>query len=441
MSIIIDRRHSGAHSTANQDRLQRRVRGRIKAAIEKLARSRSMSDILDVEQPISIPTKDLHEPSFRRDLRDASWEQVLPGNKQYRRGDRIPKPDDADGDGSGKQGNAGGGVDGLGEDEIAIVLTADEFLALLFDGLALPNLRQTSLEDVEVEKWRRTGFIKDGSPSRMHIGRTMRTARARRIGLRARKKRELDELLEQTLVLEEEIRARGQQGQDTSIERSRLSELEAEVRALERKIRAIPFIDESDLRFAHIDRKPLPVTSAAIFCVMDVSGSMGDTEKDLAKRFFLLLYLFIHRQYRAVELVFIKHHSEASECTEEQFFGSREGGGTLVSPALALVEEIIAARFAPDNWNIYLAQASDGDNANEDLPVVQARLQGLLPQLRNMYYLEVNQERESELMRIYLEIGQRFPDLLTAKASQAADIYPLFRTLFAEREEVRHDNT
>jgi len=256
MSIIIDRRNSGTRSTANQDRLQRRVRGRIKAAVEKLARSRSMSDILDAQQPISIPTKDLHEPSFRRDLRDAPWEQVLPGNKQYRRGDRIPKPDE--GDGSGKQGDAGGGVDGLGEDEIAIVLTADEFLALLFDGLALPNLRQTRREDVEVEKWRRAGFIKDGSPSRMHIGRTMRTARARRVGLRARKKRELEDLVEQSLVLEEEIRTRGLQGQDTSIERFRLSEIQAEIKALERKIRAIPFIDESDLRFAHIDQKPPP---------------------------------------------------------------------------------------------------------------------------------------------------------------------------------------
>lgn len=437
MSIIIDRRNSGTRSTANQDRLQRRVRGRIKAAVEKLARSRSMSDILDVQQPISIPTKDLHEPSFRRDLRDAPWEQVLPGNKQYRRGDRIPKPDD--GDGSGKQGDAGGGVDGLGEDEIAIVLTADEFLALLFDGLALPNLRQTRREDVEVEKWRRAGFIKDGSPSRMHIGRTMRTARARRVGLRARKKRELEDLVEQSLVLEEEIRTRGLQGQDTSIERFRLSEIQAEIKALERKIRAIPFIDESDLRFAHIDQKPHPVTSAVIFCVMDVSGSMGEIEKDLAKRFFLLLYLFIHRQYRAVELVFIKHHSEASECTEEQFFGSREGGGTLVSPALALVGEIIAKRFAPDNWNIYVAQASDGDNANEDLPAVQGRLQGLLPQLRNMFYLEVNQERQSDLMRIYLDTAQEHPGLLTARASKAEDIYPLFRTLFAEREGVRHD--
>lgn len=439
MSIIIDRRNSGAHSTANQDRLQRRVRGRIKSAIEKLARSRSMSDILDAQQPISIPTKDLHEPHFRRDLRNAPWEQVFPGNKQYRRGDRIPKPSDGDGNGGSKEGEGGGGVEGLGEDEIAIVLTADEFLALLFDGLALPNLRQTRREEMEVEKWRRSGFVRDGSPSRMHIGRTMRTARARRIGLRARKKRELEDLLKQCLALEEEIRARGQQGQDTSIERGRLSEVQAEAKALERKIRAIPFIDESDLRFAHIDHRPHPVTSAVIFCVMDVSGSMGDTEKDLAKRFFLLLYLFIHRQYRAVELVFIKHHSEASECTEEQFFGSREGGGTLVSPALGLVEEILAKRFAPDNWNIYLAQASDGDDANEDLPAVRARLEGLLPQLRNMFYLEVNQERTSELMRLYHDISESAPDLLTASASQAADIYPLFRTLFAEREGARHD--
>ncbi len=433
MSVIIDRRNLGTRATANQDRLQRRVRGRVKAAVERLARQRSLNDMLDTAQPIAIPTKDLHEPSFRRDLRDAAWEQVLPGNKRFRRGDRILKPNE-NGDGDGTAGRDGVGAQtGLGDDEIAIVLSAEEFLAVLFEGLELPNLRQTRTEDIQVEQWRRAGFVKEGSPSRMHIGRTMRTARARRLALRSRKRQELEALLKQLAVLEEEIRIRHGHGEDTSIERFRLSEIQDEIKGLERKIKAIPFIDESDLRFAHIEQQPRPVTSAVIFCVMDVSGSMGDIEKDLAKRFFLLLYLFIHRQYRAVEIVFIKHHGEASECTEQEFFGAKEGGGTLVSPALGLAEEIMTERFPPEHWNVYLAQASDGDNAQDDNHAVRERVLGLLPHLRNMFYLEVNQDQESALLRLYKDVAGEFPELMTARARRTEDIYPLFRALFAPR--------
>jgi len=437
MSVIIDRRDSGTRSTANQDRLQRRVRGRIKAAVEKLARTRPMGDIVDARQPISIPTKDLNEPSFRRDMRDMPWEQVLPGNKQYRRGDSIPKAGGEDDDTGAGEGS-GGSPEGLGDDEIAIVLSADEFLALLFEGLELPNLRQSRIEDIQAERWRRSGFIKEGSPSRMHIGRTMRTARARRMAIRARKRRELEILQQQAATLEQDIRTRQERGEDASVERFRMTEIEAEIKALERKIKAIPFIDESDLRFAHIDQQPHPITHAVIFCVMDVSGSMGELEKDLAKRFFLLLYLFIHRQYRAVEIVFIKHHGEASECTEEQFFGAKEGGGTLVSPALELVEEIMAQRFSSEDWNVYMAQASDGDNAHDDNALVLERLSSLLPTLRNMFYLEVNQDRESTLLELYNEVSREFPGLMTARAKQPEDIYPLFRSLFGAQQGVRN---
>ncbi|WP_291524907.1 DUF444 family protein, partial [Acidithiobacillus sp.] len=162
MSMIIDRRSSGTRSTANQDRLQRRVRARLKVAVEKMARSGSIEDLANANQPISIPTRDLHEPSFRRDLSDASWERVLPGNKAYQRGDEINKPE-----GGGRSGKSReGSPDGLGDDEVAIVLSADEFLDLLFDGLALPNLRKTAQGNIQADQWRRAGFIKDGSPSR-----------------------------------------------------------------------------------------------------------------------------------------------------------------------------------------------------------------------------------------------------------------------------------
>ena len=434
MSTIIDRRSSGTRSTANQDRLQRRVRARLKVAVEKMARSGSIEDLANADQPISIPTRDLHEPSFRRDLSDASWERVLPGNKEYQRGDEISKPEGGGGSGKSREGSP----DGLGDDEVAIVLSADEFLDLLFDGLALPNLRKTAQGDIQADQWRRAGFIKDGSPSRMHIGRTMRAARARRLALRAGKRRELQGLLGARGTLQEEIQDRVARGQDVSVEQERLSELNSQIAALERKIKAIPFIDEADLRFAHIDQQPHPITNAVMFCVMDVSGSMGEKEKDLAKRFFLLLYLFVHRHYQAVQIVFIKHHSTASECSEQAFFGAREGGGTLVSPAVILTEEIMQQRFSPDRWNVYLAQVSDGDNYFADNAVVEKHLMNLLPRLRNLFYLEVNRDSESDLLQLYEAIAQDFPELITARASDREDIYPLFRTLFATEEMPSH---
>ncbi len=433
MSTIIDRRSSGTRSTTNQERLQRRVRARLKTAVEKMARSGSIEDLAHADQPISIPTRDLHEPSFRRDLNDASWERVLPGNKAYQRGDEINKPEGG-GAGQGRE----GAPDGLGEDEVAIVLSADEFLDLLFDGLALPNLRKTAQGDVQAEQWRRAGFIKDGSPSRMHVGRTMRAARGRRLALRAGKRRELQELMDSREKLAEEIRVRLAQKQDISLEQERLQELDTRIAALERKIKAIPFIDEADLRFAHIDQQPHPITNAVMFCVMDVSGSMGEKEKDLAKRFFLLLYLFLHRHYQAVRMVFIKHHSTASECTEQAFFGAREGGGTLVSPAIMLVEELLQQRFPPDRWNIYVAQVSDGDNYFADNAVVAEHLAGLLPRLRNLFYLEVNRDSESDLLQLYDSIAEDYPELITARASAREDIYPLFRTLFSSEEITSH---
>ncbi|OYV74526.1 MAG: hypothetical protein B7Z70_11790, partial [Acidithiobacillus ferrivorans] len=213
MSTIIDRRSSGTRSTANQDRLQRRVRARLKVAVEKMARSGSIEDLANADQPISIPTRDLHEPSFRRDLSDASWERVLPGNKEYQRGDEISKPEGGGGSGKSREGSP----DGLGDDEVAIVLSADEFLDLLFDGLALPNLRKTAQGDIQADQWRRAGFIKDGSPSRMHVGRTMRAARARRLALRAGKRRELQGLLGARGTLQEEIQDRVARGQDVSV--------------------------------------------------------------------------------------------------------------------------------------------------------------------------------------------------------------------------------
>ena len=103
-----------------------------------------------------------------------------------------------------------------------------------------------------------------------------------------------------------------------------------------------------------------------MFCLMDVSASMGEREKDLAKRFFILLHLFLKRKYDRVDIVFIRHTHEASEVDEQEFFYGKESGGTIVSSALKEMIEIREKRYPVADWNIYCAQASDGDNSGND---------------------------------------------------------------------------
>jgi uncharacterized sporulation protein YeaH/YhbH (DUF444 family) len=97
-----------------------------------------------------------------------------------------------------------------------------------------------------------------------------------------------------------------------------------------------------------------------MFCLMDVSGSMGEREKDLAKRFFMLLHLFLKRRYERLDIVFIRHTHDAQEVDEHTFFYSRQSGGTIVSTALEEMKKIVHDRYATGEWNIYAAQASDG---------------------------------------------------------------------------------
>ena len=131
---------------------------------------------------------------------------------------------------------------------------------------------------------------------------------------------------------------------------------------LQRRRKVIAYIDPVDIRFNRFEPQPLPNANAVMFCLMDVSGSMGEREKDLAKRFFVLLHLFLKRRYERTDIVFIRHTHEAQEVDEETFFYSTQSGGTVVSTALEEMRRIIEERYPSREWNIYAAQASDGDN-------------------------------------------------------------------------------
>jgi len=211
--------------------------------------------------------------------------------------------------------------------------------------------------------------------------------------------------------------------------------IEEEIAELKRRIAAVPFIDTFDLRYNNFIQRPIPSTQAVMFCIMDVSGSMDQATKDMAKRFYLLLYLFLTRSYKNVEVVFIRHHTQAKEVDEQEFFYSPETGGTIVSSALRLMKDIIDSRYPAEQWNIYAAQASDGDNWADDSPLCRELLEKeLMPLVRYYAYIEITHRAHQSLWQEYQALGQQFPHFAMEHIREVADIYPVFRDLFKKQQ-------
>jgi uncharacterized sporulation protein YeaH/YhbH (DUF444 family) len=166
---------------------------------------------------------------------------------------------------------------------------------------------------------------------------------------------------------------------------------------------------------------------------MDVSGSMGYEEKDIAKRYFLLLYMFLKKQYQKVDLVFIRHHTEAAEVTEEEFFDSRESGGTIVAPSLELANEILQKRYK--GWNAYLSQCTDGDVWGEEdaEDCYQVVTKKLLPQLQYMTYIQIMRGEEGELWQYYKAVAEEHKNFAMKSIDSVQEIWPVFSDLFKKR--------
>lgn len=431
MSHIVDRRLNGKNKSAvNRNRFLRRYRKHIKKAVSEAVHDRSITDMEQGEQ-VSIPTEDINEPVFHHGA-GGSREMVHPGNREFTAGDRIPKPPGGAGGGSG-QGQASD--QGEGMDEFVFQITQEEFLDFLFDDLELPHLVRKQLKDTDSFEYVRAGFTTDGTPAKLNVVRSLRGAYARRVSLGGKRKRRIREL-------EQEIeRLRREPDSDDpafSTERQ-IQALEEEVEQLRAKVKRIPWIDEIDLRYNQHRREPKPTTSAVMFCLMDVSGSMTQVHKDIAKRFFLLLYLFLQKNYKRIEVVFIRHHTAAKEVDEEEFFYSRETGGTIVSSALKLMHRIIEERYPTQDWNIYAAQASDGDNWNDDSPICRKWLtEKILPLVQYYSYVEITPHEHQALWHEYQAVQEDFPNTFAMQQiTDASDIYPVFRQLFERQTATR----
>ncbi len=416
---IVDRRQDSRNkSSINRGRFIRRFKGQIRKAVSDAIAKRGIRDLENGEK-IGIPGKDISEPQFHHG-KGGVRESVHPGNDRFQSGDEMDRPPP---NAPGQGGKAS--PDGEGLDDFVFTLTRDEFLDIFFDELALPNLVKRQLARIDEYKRVRAGYTQSGVPTNINLVRTMRGAAGRRVavgGPYATRLRGLQAELEQ--ALDEAV------PDETEIDR-----LKREIACLKARREAVPFIDPFDLRYSNRIRIPQPSTQAVMFCLMDVSGSMDEAKKQMAKRFFMLLYLFLNRSYEHIEVVFIRHHTTAEEVDEDDFFHSRETGGTIVSSALKLMRQVIGERYASSAWNIYGAQASDGDNWNDDSPHCRELLaDSILPLVQYFAYIEITEGEPQNLWDEYEKLATTHAGLFALQRIRAAsDIYPVFRELFRKR--------
>lgn len=438
--VIIDRRKNDkGKSSVNRRKFIDRVKGILKEGVKDLVREGGIRDLATSGgKKVKIPNRSLEEPSFHHDGTGVN-DIVRPGNDKYMPGDKFKRPKSGQG-----EGGKGGSEDGEGEDNFTFHLTKEEFLDLFFDNCALPDLVKQNLAVLTEEVIQRCGFTTDGSPSMMNINRSMRGAVGRRSGLRALKTKKLKVLLEKEQELIKEIADRKVKNLDVFVEQDALKRVQAEIEILRRRIAAIPFLDPIDLRFNNWVRTPIPKVQAAMICLMDVSGSMDERKKELAKTFYLLLYLFLLQDYENISIEYITYHTRAQVVDEQNFYYGHETGGTVTSKGLELALETIMEKYNPSLWNVYLAHSSDGDNFPHDNVVVKDLVvEKLLPILQYYAYVQINPDEQTHLAlsdeddslwSVFTPLSQQYRHLSTALITTEEEVYPVFIKLFEKKK-------
>ncbi len=414
MLHLIDRRlNSNNKSAANRARFLRRYKEQLRKSVKSLVGERSITD-MDKGGNVRIPARDIAEPQFRHGP-GGDRETVHPGNREFIKGDTIKRPQGS--------GGGAGGEPGAGEsvDDFVFSLSREEFLDLFFEDLELPRLLRNTLGQAMQKKWIHAGFVMKGAQCNLSVLRTLKMALGRRIALSAAIRERLREARERLL-----------QAHAADAAPDDIAALEAEVAQLERRLAGVPYLDELDLRFRNRVAVHAPIARAVMFCLMDVSASMDEHRKDLAKRFFTLLYLFLSRKYEQVELVFIRHTDEPEEVDENTFFNDTRSGGTVVLTALELAHRIALERYAGSGWNVYLAQASDGDAFGADAGKSSRFVEEhFLPMLRYFAYIEVRDDEHAHASSLWAGYETvTSGNFAKRRVGRREDIYPVFRDLF-----------
>ncbi len=418
INIVDKRNNPKGKSSPNRQKLLKRISHKIKKAIPDIIKNNKVKDLTSSKKGVKIPVKGINEPQFSYDGDSGDKKRVHPGNKEYVPGDKVRKPPRGGGDGG--RGQKGSNDPTITEDEFTITISREEFLNYFFDDLELPDMIKKHLNSIVDFKQKRAGFTNAGTPNRLNVVKSYKNSMSRQMATTIffdKKIKELEEKLKNKKLSEEEI-----------------SQLIEEIKKYKKLKTSVNFMEEVDLQYNNYEKLPIPVTSAVMFCIMDVSASMGEKEKDIAKRFFMLLYMFLTKQYERIEIVFIRHHTQAKEVDEDEFFNSRESGGTIVLPSLELMHDIIEERYSSD-WNIYAAQASDGDvwNTMDALDCGNMLKNNLLKHIQYMIYIEIGRIRRSDLWEAYGVVSKNKPNLKCGRINDNSEIWDVFKDFFKKR--------
>jgi uncharacterized protein len=360
----------------------------------------------------------------------------LRGIKEYRfvYGENSPGAAQGDGDSQpgqvvGKSGKDGPGKgderagDRPGVDYYETDVTLEELIDIMFEDLELPNLERRALREIQSDySTKRKGYRKVGIRVRLD---KRRTARQRVMRVLAAQRRNGAGAAQS----EEELEADDDAALD-ELDQTPSANV-GSIPALKR--RRHPF-HQDDLRYKHIEVDTKEESNAAVICIMDTSGSMDTMKKYLARSFFFLLYQFISTRYRNVEIVFIAHHTEANEVTEEEFFHKGESGGTFISSGYARALQIIAERYHPSLWNVYAFHCSDGDNFDSDNPAALKAAEELAEICNLFGYGEIkplgSRYYESSMLNVFRRI--QAPNFHTVLIERKEDIWPSFKAFLAK---------
>jgi len=310
-------------------------------------------------------------------------------------GDGEPKPGDVIGEGKDGKGSQQAG-DKPGVDYYETDVTLDELIDLMFEDLELPDLERKRLRQIEVERlFKQKGFRRKGIRARLDKKRTARS----------RIKRKKATLKRHAMLPSGRF----------------------------------PF-HKDDLRYHHAVSDIRNESNAVVLCIMDTSGSMDRVKKYLARSFFFLLYQFISTRYQNVEIVFIAHHTEAFEVTEEEFFHKGESGGTFISSGYVKALEIIAQRYHPALWNVYAFHCSDGDNFDSDNPAALKAAEELTKTANLFGYGEIKPLGSgyygSSMIQFFSQI--QAANFQTVQIQKKEDIWTSFKA-FLSKDRARED--
>ncbi len=470
MAVVVDTTGDRFRSEGSPSRRRffERTKEYRQKAFDRAINGRSIKDFDKDGVDVTVPKRGLSRPQIGHG-RGGIWDQVFPGNDQFSAGDKIKRPQG----GGGGSGAGEASQDGEHEDEFTFNMSRDEFLEWFFKDLGLPNLKKKGMVDARKTQLKRAGISSSGPEDRRNLPRTWKKRLERTTpalapynrklivlleekkailscrdpeggvlpaGFRVRKADDFVSLSDQVKDLVRDIAVLHDRAKDYLSEDDvcRIAEIDEKIEGIRNQMASqVPGIDpQYDSKFNALARVPVKISQAVMFCVMDVSGSMDEERKANAKRLFILLSLFLEREYENVEFVFIRHHTTAKEVDEDEFFNSKESGGTVVSTALQKIIEIREARYPADKWNTYALQASDGDNWDNDNMTCDSLLRNkILPDIEGFIYAEITDGDRQNLWRTYEKLRDAFPDRFRmGHVESTEDVGRVFRELFKKQE-------